>query len=363
MRKFILIVLSLFMLTGCVEKEILDELNIETAKGYDVAGENTIRGTALYSRYLADKKIENVTLSVEAPSTREVLNLLQKKSEMPLVRGSLENVLISSDMAKEGILHIADSLQRDASVGARVLLLISDGPAEDILRGNYGLKGTSNYIANLIDHNIRRGDLSQTNLHLFLFTYYQKGHTPYLPIIEKIDDGTLGIKGIALFKKDKLVHEIDNTEMFYFKLLSDKYSEGNQVVKLSEASKDMQRSVEASVTSLQSKHKIDISHTARPVDITITITIKGIIKEYTGKSLTPKKIKDIEKKMEEDIEKHCLSMLKKFQEEGIDPMGFGQRQKHGVRKFDFKEWDSVLYPNANIKVRAKVKILESGTVE
>jgi spore germination protein len=363
MKKFILMILSLFMLTGCVEKEILDELNIETAKAYDVAGEDTIKGTALYSRYLSDKQIENVTLSAEAPSTREVLNLLEKKSEMPLVRGSLENVIISSEMARKGMLHIADSLQRDASVGARVLLLVSDGPAEDILKGNYGLKGTSDYIANLIDHNIRRGDLSETNLHLFLFTYFQKGHTPYLPIIEKVDDRTLGVKGIALFKQDKLVDEIDNTELFYFKLLSDKYSEGNQVVKLSESHADMRKSIEASVTSLRSKHKIEISSKAIPNEITISINIKGIIKEYTGKSITPQKVRDIEKKMEKDIEKHCLSMLKRFQEEGIDPMGFGQRLKHSTRKMDVKKWETELYPNASIKVKSKVKILESGTVE
>jgi spore germination protein len=363
MKKFISLALSLMVLTGCVEPEILDDLNIETAKGYDVVSDDTIRGTALYPRYLADKKIENVTLTAEAESTREVLNLLEKKSEMPLVRGSLENVIISEEMARRGMLHIADSLQRDASVGARVLLLVSDGPAEEILKGDYGLKGTSDYISNLIDHNIRRGDLSQTNLHIFLFTYYQKGHTPYLPIIERIDDKTLGIKGVALFKEDKMVDRIDKTELFYFKLLSDRYSEGNQVVKLTEEGADITKSIEASVTSLQSKHKIDITHKTEPVEINVSIEIKGIIKEYTGKSLTPPKIQKIEDKMEEDIEQHCLSMLKEFQAKGIDPMGFGQRQKHGVRKMDFKKWDKEQYPNAVIRVKANVNILESGTVE
>jgi spore germination protein len=362
MKKFPLLLLLVCLLTGCVEPEILDDLNIETAKGYDVAGENLIKGTALYPRYLADKKIENVTLTAEAASTREVLNLLEKKSEQPLVRGSLESVLISEEMAREGMLHIADSLQRDASVGARVLLLVSDGEAGEILEGDYGIKGTSDYISNLINHNIKRGDLAKSNLHLFLFMYYQKGQTTYLPIIKKIDDTTLGLEGIALFKEDKMIDRIPKEEMFFFKLLADKYSEGDQVVKLTDEGDTLENKVEASVTSLQSTHKVKVEETD-PVTIKVEISLEGIIKEYTGKSLTPPKIKKIQKKMEKDIEVHALKMLKKFQKQGIDPMGFGQRQKHRVRHFDFEEWENETYPEAIMKVNANVEILESGTVE
>ncbi|WP_409251904.1 Ger(x)C family spore germination protein [Bacillus sp. SCS-153A] len=363
MKKIIVYSLLIVLLSGCVQAEILDDLNIETAKGYDVAGEKLIRGTALYPRYMADKKIENVTLTAEAESTREVLNILEKKSEMPLVRGSLENVIISEEMAKKGMLHIADSLQRDASVGARVLLLISDSTAEEILKGDYGIKGTSDYISKLIDHNMKRGDLAISNLHLFLFTFYQEGQTPYLPIIETTKDKSLGISGIALFKDDKMIDRIGKKNMFYFKLLADKYSEGNQVVKLSEGSSGLRENVEASVTSLRSKHKIDIKEKATPVEINVTIDLTGIIKEFTGKKLSPPKVQQIEEAMEKDIEERCLNMLKKFQKDGIDPMGFGQRMKHGVRKMDFKKWETEQYPDAKINVKAQVKIMESGTVE
>ncbi|TYS14691.1 Ger(x)C family spore germination protein [Rossellomorea vietnamensis] len=364
MKKFtLLLVGSLILLSGCVEQEILDDLNIETAKGYDMAGEDLIRGTALYPRYSADKQIENVTLTAEAKSTREVLNLLEKKSEQPLVRGSLENVVISEKMAKRGMLHIADSLQRDASVGARVMLLVSDGSAEEILKGNYGNKGTSDYITTLVDHNIRRGDLAKSNLHLFLFTFFQEGHTSYLPIIQQDEDKTLDLTGVALFKNDKMIDRINKEDMFYFKLLADKYSEGNQVVKLSDEGVSLKASIEASVTSLKSKHKIQIEHNASPVKINVIIEIEGIIKEYTGKRLSPDRTKEIQEKMEKDIETRCLKMLKNFQEKGIDPVGFGQRQKHGVRKMDFKKWEEEEYPQAEIDVKANVLILESGTVE
>jgi spore germination protein len=56
-------------------------------------------------------------------------------------------------------------------------------------------------------------------------------------------------------------------------------------------------------------------------------------------------------------------MLKEFQELGIDPVGIGQNQKHGVRGFDIKEWKESIYPRVRFNVDAKVQILEAGTVE
>jgi spore germination protein len=364
MRKRITnLIIILLLMTGCVEREILDDLNIETGKGYDLVDENTIKGTALFPVYIKDGAIENRTLSAEAPSTREVLEILSRKSQQPLVRGSLDVVLLGEEMAKKGVLDIADSLQRDASIGARVLLAITEGSAEDILNGNYGIRGNGMFISNLINQNIKRRELPETNLHMFLFDYYQDGQTPYLPIIKKVSDDTLEVTGVALFDKDKMVDTVSADDLFFFKLLVDKLSEGSHVVKLGKKDGDAEERVEAAVTSIKSKHKIKVENKTAPVKISIKITIRGIIKEYTGKKLSPKKIKEIEDKMSKDIIDQSLELFGRFQKMGIDPAGIGQIQKHGVRGFDIKEWEKTLYPNAEFVIKPDVQIVESGTVE
>jgi spore germination protein len=357
------LILILLLLTGCVEREILDDLNIETAKGYDLVDENKIRGTALFPVYIKDGAIENRTLSAEAPSTREVLETLARKSQQPLVRGSLDVVLMGEDMAKKGVIDVTDSLQRDASIGARVILAVTEGNAEDILNGNYGIRGNGTFISNLINQNIKRRDLPETNLHMFLFDYYQDGQTPYLPIIKKVSDDTLEVTGVALFDKDKMVDNVSADDLFFFKLLVERLSEGSHVVKLGKKHGDAEQQVEAAVSSIKSKHKIKVENKTDPIKISIEITIKGIIKEYTGKRLSPKKIKEIENTMSNDIKKETLKLLGRFQEKGIDPVGIGQLQKHGVRGFDIKEWEKTLYPNAQFEIKPDVEILESGTVE
>lgn len=359
------ILICFLSLTGCVEKEILDDLYIETGKAYDYVGNDRIRGTALFPIYLADKSIQNGTLSAEASSTREVLEKLERRSQQPLVRGSLDVVLIGEELAKKGIIDIGDSLQRDASVGARLYLTVTEGEAGELIKGNYGLRGNGTYLSNLIHHNITRRELPETNLHMFIYDYFQDGQTPYLPILKQLTNESVAITGIALFDKDKMVKKIPAKDMFYFKLLVDKYAEGSHVIKMGEekSSGHVEKSIEASVTSLISKNKIIVKHHADPVEVTIRIKIRGIIREYTGKKLTPGKVIEVEKQMKEDIEENGMKMLKEFQDLGIDPVGIGQIQKHGVRGFDFKEWEDSIYPRVKFNIDAKVQILEAGTVE
>jgi spore germination protein len=160
-----------------------------------------------------------------------------------------------------------------------------------------------------------------------------------------------------------MVDTVSADDLFFFKLLVDKLSEGSHVVKLGKKDGDAEERVEAAVTSIKSKHKIKVENKTAPVKISIKITIRGIIKEYTGKKLSPEKIKEIEDKMSKDIIDQSLELFGRFQKMGIDPAGIGQIQKHGVRGFDIKEWEKTLYPNAEFVIKPDVQIVESGTVE
>ncbi|QHA37476.1 Ger(x)C family spore germination protein [Rossellomorea marisflavi] len=362
-RHVLLIFMASVLLSGCVEKEILDDLYLETGKAYDYVSENRIRGTAVFPIYMPDKSIENGFLSEEASSTQEVIEKIERRAQQPLVRGALDVVLIGEKLSEKGIIDIADSLQRDASVGARVFLIITEGDASDVIQGTYGNRGNGIYIYNLIEHNISKRELPETNLHMFLYDYYQKGQSSYLPIIKKTPDNNVAITGIALLSYDKVVGKIPDEDMFFFKIMVDRIAEGSHVIKMGKNPKKPEKNIEASVTSLHSKQKIIMNRKADPVKVDVEISIRGIIKEYTGDTLGAKQMAEVENRMKADIENKCNAMVKSFQELGIDPLGIGQYQKHGVRGFDLKEWKKEVYPKADIKVKAKVKILEAGTVE
>lgn len=354
-----LLVLIFFVtsLSGCVEKEIVDDINIISGLGFDmVENKDEIKGTVLYPTYSQNAEVTNVTISATSDISREIILEVQRKSQDPLVIGSIEVVLFHNDLVKEkGIFYLVDSLRRDPSVGSRLYLAIIEGKAEDILTMNLGQEGTGVYLSRLLKHNIEKRDIPITNLHRFTFQYYQEGLDPFLPIIKKVSDTDVKIAGIAFMKKDKLVYQIPHTKMYFFKLLADKYSKGTVPEKIDED--------EASIRTIKSNRNFDVEKSNGKVSkVIINVQVDAIVLEYTGKKLEEKRKKELAKKLEEIIKKECSEQISTFQEHGIDPVGVGQVVKSRTYNFDEKEWEDQ-YPSIDIEVKPKVTILETGVVE
>ncbi|MGE8206560.1 Ger(x)C family spore germination protein [Heyndrickxia sp. NPDC080065] len=354
MKKILVFSFSLIVLSGCVQQQIIDKLNIETAQGYDLAENNNIKGTVLYPQYLPDKSVQNQTLSTIDKTSRDILSDLERNSNKPLVTGGLQVVILGDSFAKKGLAKLIDSLERDPNIGSRMLLAVTDSSAEEILQGEYGYEGNGTYISDLLKHNMKFRDVPKMNVHLFASYYVQKGKDAFLPIIQKIDNNRLKITGMALFKNDIFVKRINENRMFYFKLLVDRYSEGTQIVQMGKK--------QAVVRSIRSHNKIKVNKKKSPQEIIIKIKVNAVLREYSGKKATPKIIYKISKQMEGDIKKESLHMLKEFQKRGIDPVGIGQNVKIHTKNFDFKKWKGQ-YKNVTFKVIPKVTIMESGTIE
>jgi spore germination protein len=351
-KLFILLILS-FTMTGCVEKEIIDDVNIEMGVGYDLIEDDKIEGTIMVPIFNPDKKIGNFTFSAAATSSRDLVQEIQRKSAQPMVTGSLEIAVFGEEIAKKGITEYTDSFERDPSIGARIFLAVADGNAKKILSGTYGNRGNAIHLSQLIEHNTKDRNLPVTNLHLFLFDVYQKGSDPYLPIIKKVEPEIIDIVGIALFKEDKMVDSIPADKMFYFKLLADKFSEGAFKVDVGKE--------QAAIRDLNSKHKFKLKK-RNPYSLTVELKIEGILREYTGKIMTPAIVKKIEKELEEKVTEEATAMITSFQEQGIDPFGFGHFIKSKTRGFNFKKWEDD-YKNMTVHVKTDAIITEVGIVE
>lgn len=348
-----LISIIAMLLTGCVEKEIIDDVNIEMGVGYDQKENDEIEGTIMVPIFNPDKKIGNFTFSASATSTRDLVQEVQRKSAQPLVTGSLEIALFSEEIASKGIREFIDAFERDPSIGARVYFAIADGKAKEILSGTYGNRGNAVHLSQLIKHNTENRNLPVTNMHLYLFDLYQEGKDPYLPILKKLEPEVIDITGIALFKEDKMVKELHSDKMFYFKLLTDKFSEGAFRLDVD--------GDQVAIKDLSSKHKFKLRK-REPYVVDVEIKIEGLIREYTGAMVTTGVVKKIEKEFENQINKEAMAMIKELQEMEIDPIGFGQFIKTKTRGFDFKRWEDE-YKNLTVNVKTDVIITEVGIVE
>ncbi|GIN62129.1 germination protein GerYC [Robertmurraya siralis] len=347
------------LLTGCVKKEILDEIYLIESIGFDHSKEKSnkgmIVGTILYPIYQPDQPPKNKTLTAEAHIKKSVLQEIQLQSANPIVTGSMEIVLFSKELAtNEGVLELIDPFQRDPAVGSGLYLAVVDGEAKELMEGNYGIRGNATYFSNLIENNIKNEDLPKTNLHKFLFSYYQKGQTPFMPQLKRISKEKVLLNGICFFKHGKIVHTISPQEMFFFRLLVDKYSNGLHRVKIDEG--------EAAIRSIRSVHRFKLTNRF-PKEVTVQIKVHGIINEYTGTKVTPKVIDSLQKEFEKEIDEECKKLIESFKENKIDPIGFGHFMKTQIRNFDLTDWTDSQFQNLIVKLEPDVTIAEAGVIE
>ncbi|MFK9091121.1 Ger(x)C family spore germination protein [Bacillus salipaludis] len=354
LKRLFLGFIILFLISGCVKKEIIDDINIVTGVGFDTLDDDQMIGTFLTQNFKADKSITNQTFISKASLRRDLLIEAARQSSQPLVTGGVGVTVIGEELGKDGIKDILDVYQRDVSIGARNYFAIADGKAQKMLQGKYGTIGTGNYLYNLLDNNVKNKDIPKTNLHLLLHDYYQKGKDIYLPILKQKSVNQVEISGISFFKADKVVGVIPSEKMFFFSLLVNKYSKGNFSVPNNDDGK-------ASIKSFVSKRKFKISK-KNPSQVIIRIKIKGSIQEYTGKQLNQKEIKKIQENLERKVEKESLKLVKDFQRKRADPIGLGEFHKSRKRGFDFKKWENE-YKNLNVKIDSNVIIEETGIIE
>ncbi len=353
MKKCFIFFFFFFLLSGCLEEKILDDINIMSAFGYDAHEEGKIEGTGIIPVYKADKSISNETFTAVGEQTKIINRLIQQTSADPLENGSIEVILFGKKMSERGVMDVIDTLERDARIGSNITMAVVDGTAKDVLEQHLGNRGTGNYLSTLIQHNMERRELPQTNLHLFLNSYYSKVKDPFLPYIELHDD-KVRVKGIALFKEDKVVSFVDDSDMFFVKALMENFENGSHTFKV--------EGEYVSTFSLNLGREYKVKNALTDPIVELKVNMEGLIREYSGEMLDPKMIKKVEKRFEEIINEKCEQLLYRFRDENIDPVGIGWLAKTQTRKFDEKKWLDA-YPKATFKVSSEVIITETGVVE
>ncbi|WP_078381267.1 Ger(x)C family spore germination protein [Sutcliffiella halmapala] len=355
LRKWMMIFSCCVLLSGCLEKKIVDDINIESVEGYDFIEGDMVMGTLLVPVYRADQTIANETFSGVANLNKDLLRMLQKESSAPIVNGSLEVVLFNKELAEKGIIKLVDALERDSSIGTGLYLAIVDGKVKSMLENDYGNEGTGSYLLNLFKHNMDLRDVPATNMHIFLSDYYQKGKDPNLPIIKEVDN-KVGIQGVGVIKEGKLSEVIPNDQLFYFKLLVDEHTDGSLAIKI--PNKDDY----VSMLSIKTKRKLRIEWNNGEPHFFLTLKVDGLILEYSGKKVDQKKIEEFQKHFEDNITNSSLALINSFQKNNIDPIGFGYEAKSRKRGFDMKKWEGQ-YPNVKIDVSTDVRIIGTGITE
>ncbi|BBW97464.1 Ger(x)C family spore germination protein [Geobacillus sp. FSL W8-0032] len=341
------------LLSGCLRKEILDDISIESAIGLDDAGASKIRGTVLIPIYKKEETT-NKTLTSVSISVNDLLEELQHQASEPLVNGSIEILLYGKRLAEKGIFPFVDHFHRDASIGTGLYLAVVDGTAERLLKGHYGRQGNAIYLSNLLKHNIEQRDIPKTNLHLFLKAYYADGQDPFLPYIRRAGKNVY-IQGIALFRGDRVVDYIQRNDLFFFKILTDAYTEGTHTLRID-------HNLYISIKNIATSRNISFSGSQTQPHVHIHLSLEGVVREYKPTPFSPSIRPLIERQFEKEIKKKTSELIKRFQQQQIDPIGIGEWAKSHYRRFRYRDFYR-RYRDLPVHVTADVRIRDTGIIE
>ncbi|HHU55810.1 MAG TPA: Ger(x)C family spore germination protein [Acholeplasmataceae bacterium] len=321
MRKNFIFALLLFFiisLSGCWNytevKEFINVAGVAIDKGENERFKVTVE-TNKYPPGQSDKPVEPVLFSIEGKTVFQCLRLIIGTSGRKLYVGHMMVIIVSEDVAKEGIIEILDFFIRDHEVRLTTDLVVSRGcKAEDIFLTDVMQEEIASYeIDKLLDNTEPYSGLKkQKSLYQIYNDIFEEGIDPIIPALSIIDEAddkkTFRLNGLGCLKDDKLVGFIDYNYVPYYASFIDCYDGGVLAIPIGDNGKDGYISCEIVKAKTKSKVKLINDQFHIYFTMEINFTLGGNSTEENVK-LTTFKPKDFERIFADDRKKHCNELL------------------------------------------------------
>lgn len=380
--KLFFVLLLLTLTTACYNYNELNDLAISTGMSIDYK-----EGKYVVNLLIANsKKSQASTVEGEAQSIvyegkgktiSEALKEIDVISPKKVYIGHLSFIVVSEELAKNGLKDSLDYLIREPESTKRFYLIVAiKSDAKDVLQIVSPLKSFPSQSISIAISFSKESQAVTSNIPYssFIEKLVQKGIEPVLPSIEikgNIEEGKskkaleetspktyLKLSNLVLFKKDKLVHIADEEESYGINIINDNVDE--TLVKINCNNSEEYINIQLSNVKSNKKYKnnkiilniksnADIQENNCDIDLEDNKNISYIKEE------TEKKVKKI---VEDSIE-----LAKKYK---TDIFGFGNIiYKHNPNYFDsiYKDWNDEEFIKLNIDTNIEIKLEDKGSLK
>lgn len=288
---------------------------------------------------------------------------MQSRISFPLYYEHLQVIVISEEVAREGIEKVLDFFVRDHELRRRVKVFISECDAKKVLEVEPKIQDYSSIYLALLPTNSARNSrvLQQMDLGEVINSIHG-GYNFILPRVTPVGS-EMKASGGAAFSGDRMIGWLGELEIEAWKFITGFYKGG--VVTVEVPGEEGLYTVE--ITKASSKTKADVDNNIP--SFTVDIKIKGNYASeeltHTHGSLKKELITKIEDQAGKEIERVCNLLIKKVQEDyKADIFRLNLYLKANEPEYwkkNRKNWDSI-FPNVEIKVNAKVDVELIGIV-
>lgn len=376
MKKFVLIIITLFILlisSGCYNYKEINDMAIVSSIGIDKDNKNDkyiVSAQIMNSKESEDSEDSQITVyTKEGDTVHEALRNITLKSPRKLYGNHLSKIVLSEEVAKEGIDNILDIFNRITEVRNEfIITIVKEDKASDVLKV---LTTTESIPAEYVKLSLKIADKTSsltyaTKLDEFISLYLKKGIDPVVPVL-KIDKkekkGTtinnitttnpiskIVIEDLAVTNKGKLETYLKNEEIIGYNFLR------NQIQKMIIPVKCDDENNYASILILKNKTKSNAAKKDNKYIINFNINSEAIITEYNcKKDLTDEKVI---KKLEKDTEKKIKRYIKKSLNKQKETKG----KFLGLERIIYLDYPKYKNEDYSVKYNAKVNLVRKGEI-
>ena len=360
--------ICLIMLTGCWNYREIEKMAIVAGVAIDKEnGEYLL--TAEIIKTSGEKEVKTSSQTVEGKgetifdAVRNVIETSGKK----LYWSHAKVIIISQDIAREGIVQAIDWLNRDQETRMSLDLLISkEKTAKEVLK-NKGVAEISAF--KLYDTLTAEKNLSKaprTAIYELVNTLAGSGKSATLPSVGcSITQGerTSDLSGTAMFHRDKLIDFLSGDDTKYFLFAIGKVKGGLLVQKQDNVDRPFNVSIE--ILKDLTKTKVKPVYSDGKLSMKMNIDVNASLGEIGGSDnlIGRPQQDDLKKEIEETLRANVLRVIKKVQQEyGSDIFGFGSIIKGDMPelwKGIEKDWDT-MFAALDVDVNVHLTIIQSG---
>jgi len=358
----------MFLFSGCWNYiEINEQANVsgiaidkgQNGKKYHITAE-------LISISSGEKGAGVSTSIVEADGNTilETIRRMISISSKKLYFGHCRVMVLSKDIAEEGIAPILDFAMRDAELRLTIDLVISKADtAKEILMQKPILEKIVSYeIDEMLQTNYKILYESQkAQAYQFNNVLGADGISPVVPAFEVVktnkEETTFKLSGIAIFNEDKLIGFLDEDETKTFLFVRNKVKDGVLSIQINDAEDDF-----IAIEIFGNKTKVKPVKQDGELSIEIeTQTDMSIEQISANNKMTQQEFEDV---FTAQLEQKMIGVIHKVQKDfKVDIFGFGNmiNQKNPKLWEEYQSnWDET-FKTLKVKVKSKVEVKSSGT--
>ncbi|WP_054026044.1 Ger(x)C family spore germination protein [Bacillus sp. FJAT-28004] len=360
------LLLSLSVLSGCADRIDIEDISLGLMIGIDLDEDENLVVTSSSPVFDKEAKDKEENTIVKAVTIRESVEQLDATITALTRRGKVQVILIGKRVVQhKRWFRVMDTMYRDGKNTTVSRAILVDGPVSEIAMSVPKDKPRLPlYLLKLVDTAHERNITVKTTLQELHRQFTEKGTTPFMTEMKK--DGLIKVTGTALLDhmgKYKLTLDINETKLL--KILQDeKGGVFSFTLKLpQQPDEGLSQENKASFYPTFIHVKTKTSYIDNHFKFNIRVKMGIVMTERLFTFDVEKNAPELEKQIEEELQKQAQHLIKKTQGAKIDPIGYGLH----ARAYEYEHWKEVkenwgeAFSKAEVNVKMKIKIQAMGS--